>query len=64
MSSPSISLKIFFKGISRFLTATKKTPTFVECLLVVASVTANNILYDYCRISRENWVGYVALKLC
>ena len=29
------------------MTATKKAPTFVECVLVAASVAANNILCDY-----------------
>ena len=58
-------IKNVFKGYySRFLTATKKTPTFVEFVLVAGSVAANNIPCDYCRISKENLVGYVVLKLC
>ena len=44
------------------MTAIKKTTTFVEYVLVAASVAAYNISCDYCRISKENLVGYVVLN--
>ena len=61
---PTNFIKNVFKGVfPNFWLQLKKTP-FVECVLVAASVAANNIPFHYCRISKENMVGYVVLKLC